>query len=129
MLNKVLLIGRLTKEPELKKSSSGKSFTQFSLAVNRSFKNDKGEYEADFPNCVAWSQTADFITNYLHKGSLLSVDGRLTTRSYDDPNIPNKKVYVTEVIVEHVDSLESKKEEVQETTTNQFTFDDDDIPF
>lgn len=127
MINRVVLIGRLTREPELKKSQSGKSFCQFNMAVNRNFKNDKGEYEADFPNLVAWNQTADFITNYLHKGSLLSAEGRLSTRSYDDPNIPNKKVYVTEVLVEHVDSLEPKKEETM--PDNAFEINDDDIPF
>lgn len=108
MINKVILIGRLTKEPEVRKTNTGKSVCQFSVAVNRNFKNANGQYDADFINCVAWNQTADYMSNYLHKGYQVSVEGRLTSRNYDDPNTPGRKVFVTEVTAEAVNNLESR---------------------
>ncbi len=108
MMNKVVLIGRLTREPEVRKTASGLSNCSFSVAVNRNFKNAQGQYDADFINCVAWRQTADYMGTYLHKGNLVSVEGRLSTRNYDDPKAPGRKVYVTEVTVENISGLESR---------------------
>lgn len=105
MINKSILIGRLTKDVTLRKTQSNKSVVQFTLACNRNKSND-GQPEADFINCVAWNGTADAIAKYLHKGSLIGIEGRLQSRSYDDKN--GNKVYITEVLVENVQFLESK---------------------
>ena len=107
MINRVTLVGRITRDPILRKTQSGMSVVSFVLACNRRIK--KGEQqEADFINCVVWNKTADFMAQYVKKGALLGVDGRIQTRNYDDNT--GKKVYVTEVVAEHVQSLESKKD-------------------
>lgn len=107
MINIVILVGRTTRDPILRKTQSGMSVVSFVLACNRRVK--KGEQqEADFINCVAWNKTADFMAQYVKKGALLGVDGRMQTRNYDDNT--GKKVYITEVVAEHVQSLESKKD-------------------
>lgn len=107
MINRVILVGRTTRDPILRKTQSGMSVVSFILACNRRVK--KGEQqEADFINCVAWNKTADFMAQYVKKGVLLGVDGRMQTRNYNDNT--GKKVYVTEVVAEHVQSLESKKD-------------------
>lgn len=110
MINKVILVGRLTREPEVRKTGSGMSVCSFTLAVNRrKAKNAPANTpDADFIGCVAWNQTADLMGTYLHKGSQIGVEGRIQTRNYDDPNNPGKKVYVTEVVAEQVSFLESK---------------------
>jgi len=110
MINRVILVGRLTREPEVRKTSSGMSVCSFTLAVNRrKGKNAPANVpDADFISCVAWNQTADLMGSYLHKGSQIGVEGRIQTRNYDDPNNPGKKVYVTEVLAETVSFLESK---------------------
>ena len=107
MINRVVLVGRLTKDPELRKTKTGTSVTQFTLAVNRR-TNQNGQQEADFIQCTAWSKTADLIVQYLNKGSLAGIDGRIQTRTYED-QYGNKK-YITEVVAESVQFLESKKE-------------------
>ena len=109
-MNKILLTGRLTKEPELRYTKNTNiEVCQFSLAVTRNFKNSEGVYEADFITCIAYRKTAEMMKNYLHKGDKIGIEGRLQTRSYDDKD-GNKK-YVSEVIVEHLEFLESRKDE------------------
>ncbi len=112
MINRVVLVGRLTKNPELRHTPNGISVSSFTLAVNRKYTNEKGEREADFINCIAFKKTAENINNYLSKGSLAGVDGRLKSRSYE--NKEGQRVYVTEVICDSVQFLESKS-----TNSNQ----------
>ncbi len=107
MVNNVVLVGRITRDPELRHSASGSAVCSFSLAINRNFKNQAGEYEADFINCVAFNQTANLMEQYVAKGQLISVQGRLQSRSYDDNT--GRKVYVTEVVCNTVSFLESKR--------------------
>ena len=107
-MNNVNLIGRLTKAPELKQTASNTSVLTGTLAVNRTFKNQNGEREADFINIVAWRQTAEIIAQYCGKGSQISVTGRIQTRNYE--NQQGQRVYVTEVVAEHVDLLDSKSD-------------------
>ena len=106
MLNNVNLCGRLTRDIDLRYTQSGKAVGSFSLAVNRNFKNSDGDYEADFINCTIWGKSAENLANFVNKGSLINVSGRLNTRNYD--NKQGQKVYVTEVIVENFDLLDSK---------------------
>ncbi|MGN7243272.1 single-stranded DNA-binding protein [Bacillus paralicheniformis] len=105
MLNRTVLVGRLTRDPELRHTQSGQAVASFTLAVNRTFKNKNGETEADFINCVAW-RNAENIAKFLKKGSMAGVDGRLQTRSYDDQS--GRRVFVTEVNVESVQFLDPK---------------------
>jgi single-strand DNA-binding protein len=105
LLNRVILIGRLTKDPELRYTPSGVAVTQFSLAVDRPFTNQQGEREADFINIVTWRQLAETCANYLRKGRLTAVEGRIQVRHYD--NNEGKRVYVTEVVADNVRFLES----------------------
>lgn len=102
-MNKVLLVGRLTKDPELKKSASNISILNFSLAINRNFKNKNGEIDADFINCVAFQRTAEIMAAYTNKGHLVGVEGRIQTRNYEDGS--GKRVYVTEVVVENFEFI------------------------
>ena len=97
-MNKAILVGRLTREPELKTTQSGASVTSFSLAVQKRFKDANGEYGADFIDCVAWKNTAEFICKNFGKGRQIGVVGSIQTRNYDDRD--GKKVYVTEVVVD-----------------------------
>ena len=106
-MNKVQLIGRLTKDPELKITANGISVCSFTVAVNRRYRNPQGEYEADFINCVAWRQAAELIAKHFYKGSMLGIVGSIQTRSYD--NKDGTRVYVTEVSVEEVHFVDSKK--------------------
>ena len=109
-MNRVDLVGRLTRDPELRYTpSTNRPVASFTLAVNRNFTNQNGEKEADFINCVVWDKQAENLSKYQKKGSLISVEGRIQTRSYDDKD--GKKVYVTEVVASHVGFLESKKDE------------------
>lgn len=105
MINSVCLTGRLTNDPELRRTQTGKPVMGFRLAVNRRF-TQPGQPDADFINCVAWNKTAETMAQYLHKGSLIGVEGRLSTRSYD--NQQGQKVYVTEVVVDNFSFLESR---------------------
>lgn len=99
-MNKVILLGRLVKDPELKHTNNGNSVASFTVAVNRRFAKQGEDRKADFINCVAWRTTAEFISKYFTKGSMLSVCGNIQTRTYDDKD--GKKIYVTEVIVDEV---------------------------
>lgn len=104
-MNKVVLVGRLTKDPEIKNTSSQVQFCNFTVAVDRRFKDQNGQRQADFINCVAWRQTASFISSYFHKGSKIGVVGSLQSRSFDDQN--GQKRYVTEVVVDEAEFVES----------------------
>ena len=105
-MNKCILIGRLTAEPEARHTQSGTTVTSYRLAVDRPFKKD-GQPEADFINCVAWGKNGEFFQRYLHKGMKIALEGRIQTRTYDDKD--GKKVYVAEIIVEHHEFCESKR--------------------
>ena len=107
-MNKVFLIGRLTRDPELRYTGNNTAVASFSIAVNRNFTNQSGEREADFINIVVWRKQAENVKNYLTQGSQVAIDGRIQTRSYDDQD--GKKRYVTEVIADNVDFLGSKGE-------------------
>lgn len=104
MINRVVLVGRLTKDPALRKTQSNTSVASFTVAVNRRFQNQ--EQQADFINCVAWNKTADFVSQYGRKGALVGVEGRIQTRNYEDAT--GKRVYVTEVVCDSLQLLESK---------------------
>ncbi|WP_203363995.1 single-stranded DNA-binding protein [Bacillus sp. REN10] len=106
MMNRVILVGRLTKDPDLRYTPNGVAVATFTLAVNRSFTNQQGEREADFINCVVWRRPAENVANFLKKGSLAGVDGRLQTRNYEGQD--GRRVYVTEVLAESVQFLEPK---------------------
>jgi len=106
MINRVVLVGRLTRDPDLRYTPNGIPVATFTLAVNRPFSNQQGEREADFINCVVWRKPAENVANFLKKGSLAGVDGRLQTRSYEAQD--GRKVYVTEVVADSVQFLEPK---------------------
>ncbi|EHM61587.1 TPA: single-stranded DNA-binding protein [Staphylococcus aureus] len=106
MLNRTVLVGRLTKDPEYRTTLNGVSVTTFTIAVNRTFTNAQGEREADFINCVTFRKQAENVNNYLSKGSLAGVDGRLQSRSYE--NKDGQRVFVTEVAADSVQFLEPK---------------------
>jgi single-strand DNA-binding protein len=108
MLNRVVLVGRLTKDPDLRYTSSGIAVANFTIAVNRPFSNQEGNREADFINCVIWRTPAENLANYQKKGNLIGVDGRIQTRSFEGQD--GKMVYVTEVVADSVQFLESKKD-------------------
>ncbi len=109
MLNKVILIGRLTKDPEIRVTTSGISVGTFSLAVNRNFANARGEKETDFFNCVCYRKLAEIVGRYVKKGQLISVEGRIQNRSYDGQD--GIKRYITEIICENVVFLESRNQQ------------------
>ncbi len=125
-MNKVILIGRLTKDPELKYTSSDIANTTFSIAVDRPFTNQDGEREADFINIVVWRKQAENCKNYLTKGSQVAIEGRIQTRNYDDQD-GNKK-YITEVVADSVQFLSTKKPETTEETQSDNSIIDIDIP-
>lgn len=112
MLNKTILQGRLTKDPELRTTQSGISTASFTLAVERSFKGQNGEKQTDFINTVAWRNTADFVAKYFHKGDMAIISGSLQTRTWDDAE--GKRHYATEVIADEVHFCGGKKEGTQE---------------
>lgn len=107
MINRFCGTGRLTREPELGYTQNGTAVTNFTLAVQRNFKNQNGDYDADFINHVAFRKTAEIAANYLHKGDLCGIEGRLQSRSYE--NNDGQKVFVTEVVVDNLTFLESKR--------------------
>lgn len=123
-MNKVIIIGRNTKDIELRQTTAGTSVAEFSIAVNRAFKNANGERESDFFNCIAFSKLAETISKYVKKGDQLGVEGRLQTRNYT--NKEGRKVYITEIVVENVEFLQSKK---QDEPKFEELSPDDDIPF
>ena len=128
MINSVLLVGRLTHQPELKFTRNGKTYTQFNVAVQRKFKNENGEYEADFIGCTLWGKPAESFTKFTRKGSLVGVDGRLQTRNYEKDG---RKIYITEVIAESFTLLETKAttEARNNQTQETIEFSEDDLPF
>lgn len=139
MLNRVVLIGRLTRDPELRYTPSGVATCSFTLAVDRNYSNSKGEREADFIPIVTWRNIAETCANYLRKGLLVAVEGRIQVRHYD--NNEGRRVYVTEVIAENVRFLEyANKRDTQTDDQNQsgdpfansgepIDISDDDLPF
>ena len=124
-MNVVVIIGRLTKDVELRRTGTGKAVASFTLAVNKDYRNEQGGYDADFIECVAFEQKAETISKYVHKGDRFAVLGQLATRSYETKE--GRKVKVTEVKVTGFDFLENKK-----TEANDFAMldaDDADLPF
>ena len=114
MINNVVLVGRLTKDPELRYSSSNIPMVYFTIAVNRTFADQSGQRQADFISCVAFRKQAENVKNYVQKGSLVGVDGRLQSRSYE--NKEGQRVYVTEVVCDSVQFLEPKN---RQNSSNQ----------
>ncbi|OCS87911.1 single-stranded DNA-binding protein [Caryophanon tenue] len=106
MINNVVLVGRLTKDPELKMTPSGIAVARFTIAVNRPFTSQGGEKKADFINCIAWRKQAENLANFMRKGGLIGVSGRIETGSYDGQD--GKRVYTTEVVADNIQFLESK---------------------
>ncbi|MBF2642716.1 single-stranded DNA-binding protein [Listeria seeligeri] len=118
MMNRVVLVGRLTKDPDLRYTPAGVAVATFTLAVNRTFTNQQGEREADFINCVVWRKPAENVANFLKKGSLTGVDGRVQTRNYEGND--GKRVYVTEIVAESVQFLEPKNNNAEGATSNNY---------
>lgn len=106
MINNVVLVGRLTKDPELKYTQSGIASCRFTLAANRPFKNAAGEQEADFINCVTWRKTAENTANFLRKGSLAGIEGRIQTSNFEGKD--GNRVFMTEIVADSVQFLEPK---------------------
>ena len=141
-MNKSILVGRLTKDPELKTTGSGVSVCSFTIAVNRRFRNAEGNYDADFINCVAWRQQAEFLSKYFSKGRMVGICGSIQTRNYERDG---QRVYVTEVVADEVSFVDSKgtadsaPEAAPQTGSNTTSFGaddgfipmpaDDDLPF
>lgn len=129
MLNNVVLMGRLTKDPELRQTPQGISVAQFSLAVDRNYSKGE-EKQTDFINIVAWRNTADFVSKYFTKGQLVAVRGRLQTRTWQDQN--GQKRYATDVVADEVFFAESKGK-TEQTDENPimegFSVSDENLPF
>ncbi|MCT2536420.1 single-stranded DNA-binding protein [Aquibacillus koreensis] len=106
MLNRVVLVGRLTRDPDLRYTPNGVAVANFTIAVNRPFSNQQGEREADFINCVIWRRPAENLANFMKKGSMIGVDGRIQTRSFDGQD--GKRVFITEVVADSVQFLETR---------------------
>ena len=130
MLNKTVLMGRFTKDPELRSTPQGISTCAFTLAVDRDYVKPGEERKADFINCVAWRNTAEFISKYFKKGSMAALEGSIQTRSWDSTD--GKKGYATEVIVDNIYFGESKKAEAAADMPEEYTAPmgaDEDLPF
>jgi single-strand DNA-binding protein len=127
MLNRVILIGRLTKDPELRYTQSGTAVANFTLAVDRSRKNADGEKEADFIPIVVWQKQAENCAEYLKKGSLCAVDGRIQVRTYNDRD--GNRRWATEVVGESVRFLSPKKTESNQSIGPEIDFNEDEVPF
>ena len=143
MLNNVSLVGRMTRDAELRYTPSNQAVAAFSLAVNRNFKSQNGEREADFINCVIWRQQAENLANWAKKGTLIGITGRIQTRSYE--NQQGQRVYVTEVVADNFQLLESWKDreagqsqgygqpdfgrQADPMNANPMDISDDDLPF
>lgn len=106
MINKVVLVGRITKTPELKNTQSNIPFVNFTIAVNRPFKDDKGETQADFIQSIVWRRQAENTARFVKKGDLIGVEGRIQTRNYEDDN--GRTIYITEVVCDSIVFLETK---------------------
>ena len=119
MINRVVLVGRLTKDPELRYTPSGVPMARFTIAVNRTFSNQQGEREADFISCIAWRKQAENLANFMKKGSLIGVEGRIQTGSYEGQD--GKRVYTTDVVADAVQFLESRNSGGnQQASSNQY---------
>lgn len=116
MLNRAILTGRLTRDPELRYTTSGTAVVQATIAVDRQFKNQQGEREADFINLVIWRKAAENFANFTHKGSLVGIDGRIQTRTYE--NKQGQRVYVTEINVDSFSLLEPRQDNNQQPNNN-----------
>ena len=133
MINSSTIVGRLTRDPDLRYSQAGKAVCNFTLATNRPFKNAQGENEADFIKCVTYGKQAENLANYMRKGSLVGVEGRIQTRSYT--NKDGNKVYTTEVVANQVSFLDNKKDNQQQKPQNNqsqmepMDISDDALPF
>ena len=139
MINNVVLVGRLTRDAELRYTPSNVAVATFTLAVNRTFKSENGKREADFINCVMWRKQAENLANWAKKGALIGITGRIQTRTYD--NQQGQRVYVTEVVAENFQLMEFKKDGSQQTinhdqqapnfarNSNPMDISDDDLPF
>lgn len=131
MLNKVIVMGRMVRNPELRRTNSGAAVASFTIACDRDFKSDGGEREADFIECVAWRNTAEFVSKYFSKGRMAVVSGRLQTRNWTDKEGNKRKA--TEIVAESVYFGDSKREELQSYAAPQESFaelpDDGEIPF
>lgn len=137
MINNVVLIGRLTRDVDLRYTSQNQAVGQFTLAVNRNFKNQNGEYDADFINCVIWGKSAENFANWTKKGNLVGITGRVQTRNYE--NQQRQRVYVTEVVAENFQLLEKRDNSANQNSMAEqmppsFAGDpmdikDDDLPF
>ncbi|WP_455146157.1 single-stranded DNA-binding protein [Streptococcus constellatus] len=125
MINNVVLVGRMTRDAELRYTPQNQAVATFTLAVNRNFKNQSGEREADFINVVIWRQQAENLANWAKKGTLIGITGRIQTRSYE--NQQGQRVYVTEVVAENFQILESRTQ--QNNNANPMDISDDDLPF
>ena len=119
MINNVTVVGRLTRAVDLRYTSNGTAYASFTLAVDRDFKNQNGERETDFINCVMWRKPAENLANYTKKGSLIGIEGRIQTRNYD--NQQGQRVYVTEVLAERFHFLESSKTANNDVLSNEGT--------
>ena len=119
MLNQVTLVGRLTKDPELRYTPDGKAVTNITLAVKRSFRNSNGEYVVDFVNCTLWNRIAENTTIYCQKGSIVGITGKIQTRTYENPE--GKRNFITEVIVENVSFMDRKTAEKKPAKEEQET--------
>lgn len=137
MINNVVLIGRLTRDVDLRHTPQNQAVGQFTLSVNRNFKNQKGEYDADFINCVIWGKSAENFANWVKKGNLVGITGRVQTRNYEGRD--GKRVYVTEVVAESFQLLEKRDNSANQNSMAEqmppsFAGDpmdikDDDFPF
>jgi single-strand DNA-binding protein len=115
-MNRVALLGRLTKDIDLRYTESQTAVGNFTLAVRKRLKNADGEYDSDFINCVCWKETAETMNKYLKKGDPVLIEGRINTRNYEDKD--GNKHYITEVAVEHIDFVGGKKENTTQPTKN-----------
>ena len=148
MINRVVLVGRITRDPETQQTNTGIPYVRFTLAVNRPFKDQNGERQADFINCVAWRSQADFIKNFVKKGNQLAIEGRIQTNSYKDANGNSRQAF--DILVESVSNLEpvsknegyqpqppfgngfqpvSQQPSHQESNVMEFEVSEDDLPF
>lgn len=148
MINRVVLVGRITRDPETQQTNTGIPYVRFTVAVNRPFKDQNGERPADFINCIAWRAQAEFLQKFVKKGNQLAVEGRIQTNSYTDANGNNRQAF--DILVESVSNLEpaSKNDGYQpqppfgngfqpvsqpvsqpETNHQEFEVSDDDLPF
>lgn len=125
-MNKAILVGRLTKDTEIKETSNNSKLCQFTIAVDRRFKDKDGNRQADFISCLAWGKNAEFINKYFHKGSRIGIVGNIQTRSYADKD--GKTVYVTEVVVDEAEFVENANNSASESPKTA-TQEQPDMPF